>query len=265
MKQSIGTLDNSSWKGAHEKDPKEEPYPFLRPAVKRELRMRKMKKGNGKRGKGRNKPNPGGAIYGLRMKHDGMPIPPRITTWLRFQKDIDMNNAGVAFANVRFEPTFCYDVDPVVGSTAMPGFAEYAGLYRFYRCIFSRLTVHFSSADANPITVYICPMNFDPTANSVNYQNYLSNPNSKIGILGLAQGNGKVSLHHHAGTDKFAGSRWVGDSDSYCALSAGAAAPANNWFWVVGGHNLSNFTNGVFCSIVLDIEICFFEQTTPAS
>ncbi len=202
---------------------------------------------------------------GLSLKTGRLPLPPRVTIWTRFQKDIDMSNAGVAFANVRFQPTYCYDVDPLGASTAMPFFTEMAGLYRFYRCVSSRITVHFANADSAPATVYVCPVNFDPGANTSSFQNYLSNPNCREAIIGATSGNSKATLRARATTDGFSGSRWLGLSDSYSATSAGTTTPNNNWFWIVGAHNINLFTNGVFASIVMDVEITFFEETSPST
>jgi len=221
-----------------------------------------VKQGKGKFGKGRNKQfNP----HGIRLRGGMLLLPPRILVETRFEKQIDMNNLGATFANIRLEPTFAYDVDPVVGSTAMPYFTEWGGIYRFYRVIYSKLHVEFASADSNPVTCAICPVNFDPTANTVNYQNYFSNPNSKEVSLGLAQGQGAKALTMSRTTDHFAGSKWTGTSDSYSALSAGASPPSNNWYWFIGARNLSNFVNGVFVAAVMDVHIVFFEQTSPSA
>lgn len=194
-----------------------------------------------------------------------LPLPPRCNIWTRFAKQIDISNAAVPYANIRFQPTFAYDVDPVVGSTAMPFFSEMAGLYRFYRCIESRITVNLANADSAPVTCVVCPVNFDPGVNTASFQNYFSNPLSHHDILASTSGNSKGRLTASARTDSFAGAKWTGAIDGYCGPAAGTTAPNNNWYWFVGGHNLNNFTNGFFADVIIDIHLCFFEETSPSS
>jgi len=205
-------------------------------------------------------------------RHDSLvrgmlPIPPRLRIKTRFQKTINLNNAGLMSANVRFEPTFCFDVDPVLGSTAMPFFAEVMGLYRFYRTIRSKITVQYCNLEGGfSILGCVCPVNFDPTANTLLYQNYLSNPNSKSKLIGIATGEDTGTIHHHATTAGFAGSRWLGDADYYSALGTGTA-PQNNWYWYVGisTSNAAGFGNGAQIAITMEVEFVAFEETSPSS
>lgn len=216
------------------------------------------KKGRGKRKGGR------GDSHNTLMR-GGLPLPSRLTVRTRFQKTVSLNNAGVNFANVRFSPVFCYDVDPTIGSTSMPFFAEVMTLYRFYRTVKSHLRVEFCNQEnALPHTAYICPVNFDPGANTATFQNFLSNPNSKSVLLGEATGQARGTLTHTATTNAFAGSRWNGDSDNYTGSATGSA-PQNQWFWMIGTSAIAGMANGVLADITIDITFVAFEEASPGT
>jgi len=195
----------------------------------------------------------------------GLPLPERLTVRTRFQTSFSMNNAGVNYANRRYSPVFCYDVDPTLGSTSMPFFTEIMTLYRYYRTMNSKIRVQFINLEAAAIhTAYICPVNFDPTANTSSYQSYLSNPNSRSVILGNATGESRGTLTHSASTNMFAGSRFTGTEDAYSGNATGTA-PINQWYWIVGSYCPQGFTAGVAVDITIDITFVAYEEGTPST
>jgi len=193
-----------------------------------------------------------------------LPLPARTLVKTRFEVSTVINGITAHFANLRYSPTSCYDVDPTLASTAMPFFTEMMALYRYYRTARSKIAVHFASTEIFPITAYICPVNFDPGASTANYQNYLSNPSSKVTMLGPLTGNGTATLEHHASTDQFAGAKWTQTQDPYSAQ--GTAVPNNNWFWIVGiASPTVVFSQVCYVSVVIDIEFWAFEENSPSA
>jgi hypothetical protein len=177
-----------------------------------------------------------------------------------------MNNVGLAYANVRFEPSFMYDIDPLIGSTAMPGFVELAGMYRFYRIVSSRIHVDFSGLDQIGLVAYVCPVNFDPGANSAVYVNYLSNRRCKTGPIGSSTGNSTRSLNAHFSLSDFIGVSHANSAvDYYTGSTTGAAAPSNNVWWMVGAVANNVFTAGVYTNVRIDVVADFFELASPAA
>jgi len=192
-----------------------------------------------------------------------LPLPPRLTVRTRYQVDLALNNMGFSYANVRYEPTYCYDVNPSLGSTAMPFFTEVMLLYRFYRTKSAKISVQFVNKDASETTCYVCPVNFDPGANTSSFQQYLSNPNSKRAIASPLGGMDRCTIHHHATTAGFAGSRWLGDDDLYS--SNGSVSPPNNWYFIVGIANIVGLSFGCTISVSMDVTFVAFEENTPSS
>ncbi len=222
--------------------------------------MRKRKQGRKRRAR---------SAIGVKFGNNRLPLPPRTTCDFTYNVALNVNNVGAVFANVRYQPTYAYDIDPTLGSTAMPFFTEMGTLYRYYRVLSSRIVVHFSNKENFSTIVYLCAVNFDPTANTSTYQNYLSNPVSRHHVVGPATGNGIGTLQSSQTTNGFSGSKWLGDADPYSARTNGTGgAPANNWYWLVGCRSDGNtFTanNGVFCDITIHIRLCFFEEESPAT
>jgi hypothetical protein len=192
-------------------------------------------------------------------------MPSRFRTVLAFTKFYNMNFATNNFANTRFEPTNAYDVDPTLGSTAVPGFTELAGCYRFYRVKQFRVKCSFSNNDTTTSAVcYVCPVNTDPGVNTTTYQQLLSNRRSVQKIVGPSTGNGIVNnITTDVSVDDYGGVKWTGQLDAYCASTS--SSPTNNIWVAVGIESSAALTNGMAVNFNLIIEIEFFELNDPAT
>jgi len=192
-------------------------------------------------------------------------MPPRYGTMLRFNAFYTLLNAGVNFASGRFEPTYAYDIDPTLGSTAMPGFTELATLYRKYRVKKFSAKASFYNRESFPLTVYICPVNSDPGANSTSFQSYLSNKDSVKRDIGPLTGAGGIELRKDVAVASFAGIPNTRADDNTCG--GGTVAPVNNIWLQVGlvavGANVG--VSGVMVTLDIDVDIEFYELATPAS
>jgi len=221
---------------------------------------RRKNKSNKKRGRSEDT----GTI--VRVKPGNGWAPSRIATRLRFSKFVTISAAAATAANVRFSPTFAYDIDPTVGSTAMAGYSEYASMYRFYRVQKSMIKVHFANEQAFNVVVYIIPVNLDPSANynSTQAQDYLANPFCRQSIIGPLTGRNTTVVAHSETTANYGGA-WNRNVADYYTGSTAGTQPTNNWFWSVGVVGTSNVSTGVDALITLDIEIEFFELANPSS
>jgi len=193
-------------------------------------------------------------------------MPSRYRTTLVFDKATIMSNTGLQYTNIRFSPTFCYDVDPIVGSTAMPGFAELGGIYRFYRCNGSRIRVSFANMEpAVAAVAIVCPTNFDPTANTATVVNFLSNRRSKTKPLGPLSGMDASIITDQFKVAEFSGVVYTGQIDNYVGSVSGGS-PTNNAWWYVGAYfSGASTTAGVFVNAHIEVDIDFFELNTPST
>jgi len=191
-------------------------------------------------------------------------MPSVFTTTLRFNKSNTLNNVGSATGSIRFTPTYAYDVDPSLGSTAMPGYLELSTLYRNYRMRSCRWRLTAANADVHPVIVYVCPVNFDTGANYAGYQALLSNNRSKKVMLSLAGGLDRADLQGSFNLTDFGGSVALTIPDSYSGTSTGTD-PGNNIYLNVGIFSYGVLANGVPYSLDIEIELDFFELATPAT
>jgi len=190
--------------------------------------------------------------------------PRRIRMKLRYATQGVLNHAGTVYANSRYSPIYVYDVDPLLASTAVPGLAEWGSIYRFYRTRSSEVAVTFVNKESFPVTCYICPINYDPGANSLNYLDYFSNTLSKVRAIGGNGGNNVCDLSSSETTADFGGVPDTQQLDGYCGRADGSTVPTNQWFWIVGFEtDGSAMLNGVNISVRVDMEVEFFELQTP--
>lgn len=222
---------------------------------------RNMRKRNRKGPKRSRKPSPKGEIV-YRGKHF---MPPRFKTRLQFNKFGIINNAGAVNANIRFVPTYAYDVDPAVGSTALPGFTELAGCYRRYRVNSFTARTTFTNKEGSGAVVWMCPVNFDPAVNTASYQNYLSNPDCRNRMLGVVSGNAVGTLTVRSSVANFSGISNARVDDSTTASTTVAVAPVNNIWLGIGFVQNQVAVNGVEYNLILHLEIEFYELTSPAT
>jgi len=193
-------------------------------------------------------------------------LPNRQVLRLVFTANPIINHAGFQYANVRYEPTYAYDVDPLVGSTAMPFFTEMASIYRYYRVSRFSWHVQATNTDATTGVLWVCPVNFDPTANTTNFPNYMSNALAKMCTFGYNSGAGQTcSVRGSASVAGLGGVRNTGQIDAYSAPTSGSAPPSNNIYLGIGFVTNSNMTNGVQVNVCIKITLAFFELNAPST
>jgi len=195
--------------------------------------------------------------------------PDRVRTHLRFHTFGLIQNATSSSGSVRYEPTYAYDIDPTVGSTAMPGFAEWAGLYRKYRVNGCIAKITFANQEALPVLCYISATNSDPGTNVLPSvaQTFLAQPITRSELAGPLTGNSATKIMNlPVSVAGFAGSANHDIDDAYASFVTGTA-PANNMWLQVGcvKSNNASLSAGVSFDLVIDLDIEFFEVTTPSA
>jgi len=190
----------------------------------------------------------------------------RLRTRLRFNASASINNVGFLNASIRYRPTNAFDIDPVLGSTAVPGFTELAGVYKNYRVNQFWARISASSLEAFPVQIWACPDNVDPGVNTAAFQSFISNRDGRVFFLGPATGNGirtwrmpKTTVGSYAGS-----ALHTRVFDPYSALVTGG--PVNNIYMAIGiVSGSANLVSGVDVTISFDLEIDFFELQNPAT
>lgn len=201
----------------------------------------------------------------------GQMFPPRLRVVSDYTMVKQQSNNGQSYYNSRLIPTFLYDIDPALGSTAMPYFTELAGIYRRYRLVKCSVQFKFANRETFPVLVYVVPNNTDPGNNVATGQDaFYSNPRAKKMVVPGSAGNNVGKLGLTFTVAEFAGSVNVNLDDVYSARMDGTGgSPVQALTVVFGvistGADLLTTTGGLTMSLDLKLEWDAFEILLPAT
>jgi len=198
----------------------------------------------------------------IAVRKPGLIIPNQTISNLHFWAMQTHSNNGLSYTNIRYIPNQPYDVDPLVGSTAIAGLTEMAAFYSAMRAIKYRYEIDISNNEAFPVTVYVMPSlqaGTDPGSDTVSGLDYPMNPLAKSYVLSAKGGQDR---HSFKGTINLADyyTKQVLTDDSY-ASGIGSALTAPVRIYIVAGacSGSVNFTTaGVTYSTHLYIDTVFY-------
>lgn len=223
------------------------------------VHMQKRHTKKNQKGKRKNKSNQVNAIQRI-PNRVGLILPDMYVSKLRYWKQVKWDFTATNTIVARFRPSSAYDVDPLVGSTAMAGFAELATLYGSYRVISSKIAVQVvNPSAANPVNCSVTPVNIDPGAapSSAYVLSLRENPYGKFGVVGLS-GSPPLKINNQMSTQKIFGGRMTRYDDNFSALVT--ASPANNWWWIIGGYSFVLDPSLCWITVTIDVNVEFYDR-----
>jgi len=113
-------------------------------------------------------------------------MPPEFDTVLSYHVQDQVTNVGALLASIKFD-TNAYDVDPALGSTAMPGFTEFAGFYSRFRTLAMSYKFSVANQEVFPLTIIHGFSNSSIASGAVNI-NYAGNPMMQSTMVGPLTG-----------------------------------------------------------------------------
>jgi hypothetical protein len=169
---------------------------------------------------------------------------------------------GAQSTYLRFRPTAAFDIDPLLGGTAMPGFIEWTGFYSSYRVTWSRMTLRVTpTATSTPLLICLLPMNIDlgGTPSAATIVSLPDQPYAKSKLLGIA-GSPTITLSSEMSTEKIYGSKMVYVDDNFASLVT--TVPNNNWFWSISSLTsvAAVATQTFFIEYSLDVGCEFYDR-----
>lgn len=183
-------------------------------------------------------------------------IPSEHDAVLAFQVYKLVTNAAAVTCQTRFQINGAYDVDPVLGSTNTPGFAEWASLYTYYRVVAASYDLEIVNNEAFPVRAYSVFTNTDP--GTVGNNQYPGNPLAKSHLLSAKGGLDRAHLKMYRQISQITGARGVETEDNYRA--AVTAVPLDLAWLGIGGVSLSPafLPNGISVSGNIKMYIRFY-------
>jgi len=188
----------------------------------------------------------------------GVVVPEISYVKLHYFAQYTINNATLKYADNRFVMNGVYDVDPLVGSTAIAGFSELAAFYQSYRALKCTVRVDFSNLEAFPVNVYMLPSrnpSTDPGSNNVGGLDWLMNPLSKYKQLSAVGGMDRCTLGQTVDFPTVY-SKQVLTDDSYSA--AVTANPSLKLYHIVGVTSGTNLVSGIAVTVHYTIWTQFY-------
>jgi len=207
----------------------------------------KQRKGTSSRNRGRNvTPGPIEAADSMTVK-------------LRYPIRGTLATVGTVIAK-RWTPNAAYDVDPVLGSTSTPGFAEYAALYTYYRVEKFKTHVTFSNLDNLSISLYSVVSNTDPGTAGTNYNGYAQSAFGRTFELApFYSGRGTVTLNQTVPIPQLLGMN-MAQADSFRSVTTSIPTDLVYWGFGIYSNAGTNFANGVGYTGYIEMHVRFYSR-----
>lgn len=177
---------------------------------------------------------------------------------LTYTVNFTLSTAAPNFAR-RFNPNNAYQPDPAVTAGTVPGYADWAGLYGFYRVMGYSYFIQCSNNEAFAVTPFVLNMNADPGTASP--ASYAVNRNC---FLGQMSAKGGVDHYRFRTRSPYTISYIVGEAspkidDTYRAGIA--AAPADLTWLAVGVSSVTgaNLALGAAFTLELSLYVKFYD------
>lgn len=234
------------------------------------MSTKRKTKANGLRNRGRAQKSPrtlgtgstGLAAYqAVVYKQPGQFCPTSVVTNLRFEVFDSIVGVATGNSSIRFRSS-AFDVDPLLGSTTMPGFAELAAQYFYYRVILMGFSGTITNLDSQPYQV-----GFGFTNNDVGANNFVSGLfGGKLCKTTLLSGKGgmdRAKIHQVCSSLRVVGSKQALTDDLYASLCT--TNPSNMWYWNCGVQGQAVQTLGCLLAGYFCMRVLFYESKPLAS
>jgi hypothetical protein len=161
---------------------------------------------------------------------------------------------------LRWTPNAAYDVDPILGSTSTPGFAEWSGLYTYYRVVKYKVHMNFVNLDNLGVALFTYHTNVDPgTAGSSGAQYAQSSFGRTYDLAPFYSGGGKVVMNQTVSVQRVLGMP-VRQADSFRSLTTSVPADLIYFGFTILSSSGANFTNGIQYSGYIEMDTIFFAR-----
>lgn len=181
------------------------------------------------------------------------------TVKLRYPIRGTLATVGTAIAK-RYTPNAAYDVDPVLGSTSTPGFAEYAALYTYYRVEKFKVHLTITNLDNLSISLYTTASNTDPGTAGTNYNGYAQSAFGRTFELApFYSGRGTQTINQTVPVAKVLGMS-PAQADSFRAVTTSIPTDLVYWGFGIYSNSGANFANGVGYTGYFEMQCRFYSR-----
>jgi hypothetical protein len=134
-------------------------------------------------------------------------FPDNVVTTLVYQDTIlNRNNVGGLVCSWRYRLNSVFDPDPLLGSGAISGFAEWAGIYTHYRVLSYTYDFSVANNETFPLMVVAAPTLPDIGSNTSNLDQLPEVPYGRKSLLSAKGGQDRTRIRGHISIAKLEGS-----------------------------------------------------------
>lgn len=188
-----------------------------------------------------------------------MIVPSEVVTNLIYSATGNVTNNGSSTAGQRWHTNAPYDVDPILGSTSMAGYSEWAAFYHFVRSTKYKVVIEVTNNEPNPVTVFFTHSNNDLGTTGTLSQSQSGNSLTRTVLLAPSGYGGTKKLTMAHTINAVVGSPAPLTDDNYRSLTN--AVPADlTWFGIylnTGNINTLTAFKGIQYSMRI-IHTCHF-------
>jgi len=221
---------------------------------------KKTRSGQKKRAKGRAIKAPGHSI----IASPSQIVPSEVFTYLTYPFAGSIKSAGLQYMSQRWRTNDAFDVDPVLGSTATPGFAEWAAFFSFYRVISYSVVMQVTNNENFPVGLYVLNSTDDPGVTGANWYAKAASALGRTYQMAPKGTTGAQKTIRVAHTiTEVVGSSAPETADTFRALVT-STPDDQTWFGVgIDSHSATNtLSNGVFYNLSMRLHVKFYGRKT---
>lgn len=178
---------------------------------------------------------------------------------LQYAELAELNSAGNGGIARRWTPNGAFDIDPVLGSASVAGFAEWSAFYDYYRVIRYSYEISVANIEGVPVDCFVINTNVDPTTSITSWISYSTAPHAAHKLLGLStSGQANWRARGSYSVAQILGSKAPEYDDSYRALVT--ANPAD-LIWLGIGIQVAGsgvLTYGVSIDVRITLHLRFY-------
>jgi len=170
-----------------------------------------------------------------------------------------INSVASGSSAVRFVTNGVWDVDPTLGSTSTPFFAEWTAMYSYYRVIKFKMELHLTNNEAVPVEFEIVHSNTDPGTTGLNFLQYANASYNKVLSLAASTAQPAKTVRSALSPKRLVGDRAVFTEQNFWGSSS--SNPVDLTYVGLGCQiNAGNLTNGVYVTGFIEFLVEFFDR-----
>jgi len=185
--------------------------------------------------------------------------PDKTVVHLRYPILKQLSSPASSQGAVRFITNGVYDVDPTLGSTSTPYFAEWMAMYSYYRVLNYKLEINVTSLEFVPVNVYIVHSNTDPGTTGINYLQYANASYNKITSLASASAQHSKRITTSLSPLKLVGDRAVRTEQNFWGSSS--SNPVDLTYIGIGASiSVGSLNSGISIDGFIEFKVEFFDR-----